>query len=583
MIKKISQSIREYKKPSILTPIFVSLETIMEVIIPYVMAYLIDQGIEAGNMSKILTIGIILIICAMLSLTFGYLSGKTAAIASTGFAKNLRHDMYYKIQDYSFYNIDKFSTSSIVTRLTTDVSNVQNAYQMIIRIAVRAPAMMIFSLIMAFTINVKVSLIFLAVIPFLATGLFVIAKTARPLFDKVFNTYDDLNNAVAENVRGIRVVKSYVTEDYEIEKFQTISNKIYTAFIKAERLVTLNNPLMSLSMYTCIILISWFSSQLIITNAMTTGQLTSLITYATSILSSLMMLSMIYVMCTMAVPSAKRCTEILEEIPDLRNPENPVKKIKDGSIEFQDVDFSYVKDPNKLSLKDINIKINSGETIGIIGTTGSSKSTLVNLIPRLYDTTVGNILVGGINVKDYDLKTLRNSVSMVLQKNVLFFGTIKENLLWGNAKATEEEIQEACALACADEFINKFPDKYATHVEQGATNLSGGQKQRLCIARALLKKPKILILDDSTSACDTATDAKIRSSLKKYIPEVTKIIIAQRISSIEDADKVIIIDNGRILAFDTPDNLLKNNEIYKEIYESQVKGATSNGRNKTDA
>lgn len=570
MIKRILKSVREYKKVTILTPIFVSLETIMEVIIPYIMAYLIDMGIEQSDMKIVVISGIILIICALLSLTFGYLSGRFAAIASTGFAKNLRHDMYYKIQDYSFYNIDKFSTSSIVTRLTTDVSNVQQAYQMVTRIAVRAPSMMIFSLIMAFTINKKVSLVFLAIVPFLGLGLFLIAKNARPLFDKVFNTYDELNNAVAENVRGVRVVKSYVMEDYEINKFQKTSKKIYDSFTKAERLVTLNNPLMSLSMYICILLISWFSAKLIVVGDMTTGQLTSLITYATSILSSLMMLSHIYVMCTMAIPSIKRCVEILEETPDLSNPSKPVKNIKDGSIEFQDVDFSYVKDSNKLALKDISIKISSGETIGIIGTTGSSKSTLVNLIPRLYDATSGSVLVGGVNVKDYDIKSLRDEVSMVLQKNVLFSGTIKENLLWGNKTATDKEIKEACKLACADEFIEKFPNKYNTKIEQGGTNVSGGQKQRLCIARALLKKPKILILDDSTSACDTATDAKIRKSFKEYLPEVTKIIIAQRISSIEDADKVIMMDNGRIIDFDTPKNLLKNNEIYKEIYESQT-------------
>ena len=569
MIKRMAKSIREYKKASILTPIFVSLETIMEVIIPFVMAMLIDKGIQVSNMNMILFYGIILVLCALLSLTFGYLAGRYAAIASTGFAKNLRHDMYYKIQDFSFYNIDKFSTSGVVTRLTTDVSNVGQAYQMIIRIAVRAPAMMIFSLIMAFVINAKISLIFLAVIPFLAICLFLIAKNAKPLFDKVFNTYDELNNDVAENVRGIRVVKSYVMEDFEIKKFKNTSKKIYDYFRKAERLVTLNGPVMSLSMYTCIILIAWFSANMIVGGNMTTGELTSLITYATSILSSLMMLSMIYVMCTLAIPSIRRCSEILEEIPDLDNKKNAVKEIKNGSIEFKDVDFSYVKDPNKLALKDINIKIESGQTIGIIGSTGSSKSTLVNLIPRLYDVTTGSVLVGGIDVRDYHIKSLRDSVSMVLQKNVLFSGTIKENLLWGDIKASDKEIKEACKLACADEFINKFPNKYETRIEQGGTNVSGGQKQRLCIARALLKKPKILILDDSTSACDTATDAKIRESFKKYIPKTTKIIIAQRINSVSDADKVIIIDDGRIVAFDTPDNLLKNNEIYKDIYYSQ--------------
>lgn len=572
MIKKMLACVREYKKVSFLTPIFVCLESIMELFIPFLMAYLIDEGILTGNMNKILLIGFLLVLSAIMSLAFGYLAGKYAAIASTGFAKNLRHDMYYKIQDYSFYNIDNFSTSSIVTRLTTDVSNVQHAYQMFIRGAVRAPSMMIFALIMAFTINAKVSLVFLAVVPFLGFCLFFIAKKARPLFDKVFNIYDELNNNVAENVRGIRLVKSYVMEDYEIDKFQNTSNKIYKSFTRAERLVSLNSPIMSLSMYVIIILISWFSSQYIVVGDMSTGQLISLITYATSILSSLMMLSMIYVMCTMAIPSIERCVEILDEIPDLCNYEKALKKVKDGSIEFQDVDFSYVKDPNKLSLKDINIKINSGETIGILGMTGSSKSTLVNLIPRLYDATVGNVLVGGVNVVDYDIKSLRDQVSMVLQKNVLFSGTLKENLLWGNPKATEKEIKEVCKLACADEFIEKLPNKYETFVEQGGTNFSGGQKQRLCIARALLKKPKILILDDSTSACDMNTDAKIRESFRKYIPEVTKIIIAQRIASIEDADRVIIMDSGRIIAFDTPENLLKTNKVYKEIYESQMEG-----------
>ena len=569
MIKTILKSVREYKKPSILTPIFVSLEVVMEVIIPFIMAYLIDKGIQESNMNVIIISGIILIICALLSLTFGFLSGKYAAIASTGFAKNLRRDMYYKIQDYSFYNIDKFSTSSIVTRLTTDVSNVSQAYQMITRIAVRAPLMMIFSLMMAFTINAEVSVVFLMVIPFLGLGLFLIAKNAKPLFDKVFDTYDDLNNAVAENIRGIRVVKSYVREKFEIKKFKNVSEKIYKSFLKAEKLVMLNNPLMSLAMYTTIILISWFSSKLIVSGSMTTGQLTSLITYATQILSSLMMLSMIYVMCTMAIPSIERCVEILTEVPDLYNPVKPIKEVENGSIEFKDVDFSYVKDPNKLALKDISLKINSGEVIGIIGSTGSSKSTLVNLIPRLYDVTVGQVLVAGVDVRDYDIKSLRDKVSMVLQKNVLFSGTIKENLLWGNSKATDKEIEHACVLAGAKEFIDKFPDKYNTMIDQGGTNVSGGQKQRLCIARALLKNPKILILDDSTSACDTTTDAKIRASFKKYIPEVTKIIIAQRISSVEDADKVIILDEGRVVAFDTPQNLLKNNKIYQEIYNSQ--------------
>lgn len=573
MIKKLARSVREYKLASIFSTIFTSLEVIMEVFLPFIMAYLIDNGINEGNSQVITTCSIILFIVAMLSLAFGILSGRVAAYASCGFAKNLRQDMYYKVQDYSFSNIDKFSTASIVTRLTTDVSNVQNAFQMIIRIAFRAPLMLIFSLIMAFYINSKIALIYICVIPFLGCALFFISTKAHPLFEKVFRTYDDLNNKVQENVRGIRVVKSYVMEEHEKEKFSKISKLIYDRFCSAEKLVAFNTPIMQISMYVSVLLISWFGARMIVSNTLTTGELTSLLTYTGAILSSLMMLSMIYVMCTMAITSGERIVEILDEKIDIKNKDNVIKKVKDGSIEFKNVSFSYVNDLNKLSLKNVNLKINSGEIIGIIGSTGSSKSTLVNLISRLYDVTDGEVTVGGVNVKDYDLKVLRDNVAVVLQNNVLFSGTIKENLKWGNKSATSKEIEKACELAQASEFINQLPDKYDTYIEQGGTNVSGGQKQRLCIARALLKNPKILILDDSTSAVDTATDAKIRDGFKKYIPEVTKIIIAQRISSIENADKIIVLNDGKVVAFDTPSNLLKNNKIYQEVYETQMKGA----------
>lgn len=572
MIKTLLKSVREYKKSALLTPFFVALEVVMEVLLPFVMALLIDQGIEKGNMNVIYKYGIILVLLALLSLLFGYLSGKYASIASSGFAKNLRKDMYYKVQDYSFGNIDKFSTSSIITRLTTDVTNVQNAFQMSIRIAVRAPLMFIFSLFMAFSLNAKISLIYLVVAPILLIGLLIIANKAKPRFESVFKTYDELNNTVQENIRGIRVVKAFVQEDYEKNKFNKISNKIYKNFVKAQKTVILTSPLMQLCMYTCIILISWISAKLIVNGAMTTGELTSFITYTATILSSLMMLSMIYVMFMIAIPSAERCIEILNEKIDLENPLYPVKEVKDGSISFQNVSFSYVKSEDKLVLKNINLDIKSGEVIGIIGSTGSGKSTLVNLIPRLYDATKGKILIGGVDVRDYDLKLLRDEVAMVLQKNVLFTGTIKENLLWGNENASMEDIIRASKLAEASEFINTFKDKYNTHIEQGGSNVSGGQRQRLCIARALLKNPKIIILDDSTSACDTKTDALIRKNFREYLPKVTKIIIAQRISSIEDADRVIVIDDGKIDAFDTPKNLLKNNKIYQEVYNLQVRG-----------
>ncbi len=572
MVKKLAQSIREYKKESILSAVWIIIEVIMEVFIPLIMAYLIDSGISKGDKHIIIMTSILLLVVAIISLIAGIMASKYSAIASCGFAKNLREDMYYNVQDFSFANIDKFSSSSIVTRLTTDVSNVQNAYLMIIRTAVRSPLMLIFSLFMTIYINPKMALIFALAIPFLGLVLFIVTTKAHPVFEAVFDTYDDLNNSVQENVRGIRVVKSYVKEEYEKAKFGHVSKLIYNMFTKAEKIISYNAPAMQLSMYTCVIFIAWFGSHMIVGGSLTTGELTSLLSYTGSILSSLMMLSMIYVMCTIAVASAERITELLNEKPDIVNNDHPVKEVPDGSIEFKNVSFSYVKNEGKLSLKNVNLKIKSGEVIGIIGGTGSSKSTIVNLINRLYDVTKGEILVGGINVKDYDLKTLRDKVSVVLQKNVLFSGTIAENMRWGKKDATLKEIEHACKLAEATEFIDRLPGKYDYYIEQGGTNVSGGQKQRLCIARALLKDPKILILDDSTSAVDTATDAKIRASFKEYIPDVTKIIIAQRIASIEAADKVIVMDNGKVVAFDTPANLLKNNKIYQEVYNSQVKG-----------
>ena len=571
MIKTLAKSIREYKKATILTPILVSIESIIDVLIPFIMAFLIDEGINQGNREKIIFYGILLLVCAFLAMLFGILAGRCAAKASTGFAKNLRKDMFYNVQNYSFSNIDKFSPASIITRHTTDITNVQMAFQMIIRIAFRSPIMLIFSLIMAFLINVKVALIFLAVVPFLAVGLYFIATKAHPVFERVFKTYDKLNNITQENIKGIRVVKSYVTEEKEINKFYKVSDEIYKDFTKAEKIVALNNPLMQISINTVIVLLSLIGGKLIISNKLTTGELTSMISYAMQILTSLMMLSVILVMIMISRASAERIVEILKEESSLKNNEKQIKEIKDGSIEFINVDFSYVDDNNKTCLKDINLKINSGETIGIIGGTGSSKSTLVQLIPRLYDATKGEVKVAGINVKDYDIESLRNEVAMVLQKNVLFSGTIKDNLRWGNPKATDEEIIRACKLACADEFIENFPDKYDTYIEEGGTNVSGGQKQRLCIARAILKKPKILILDDSTSAVDTKTDSAIRKAFKEEIPNTTKIIIAQRVSSVEDADKIIVLDGGKINGMGSHDELMKSNEIYKDVYESQMK------------
>ena len=575
MIKRLSQCIREYKKASILAPVFVTGEVILEVVIPLLMANLIDNGVDAGDMNEILRMGLWLVAACIASLTCGALSGKYAAIASAGFAKNLRRDMFANVQEFSFSNIDKFSTASLVTRLTTDVSNVQMAFQMIIRIAVRGPMMLFFALFMALSLNWRLSLIFFAAIPFLGTGLYLVATRAHPIFERVFKTYDKLNNVVQENLHGIRVVKSFVREDHEIEKFGKVSKSIYNDFSKAERILAFNSPMMQTAMYSCILLISWIGARMIVGGSMTTGQLMSLITYSTQILMSLMMLSMIFVMITIARASSERVVEILEEKSDITDCEDPVYDVKDGSIVFSDVCFSYSGKMDNLCIKNADFKIASGETIGIVGGTGSAKSSLVQLIPRLYDVTSGKVEVGGIDVRDYDLNTLRNQVAMVLQKNELFSGTIKDNLRWGNENATDEELRHACVLAGADSFIQDFPNKYDTWIEQGGTNVSGGQKQRLCIARALLKKPKILILDDSTSAVDTETDAIIRKGLKEYIPETTKLIIAQRISSVQDADRIIVMDNGNISGIGTHEELLKTNDIYREIYELQSKGGDS--------
>lgn len=572
MIKQLAKSIGEYKKDSLLSPAFVTGEVVMEVAIPFLISFLIDNGINRGDMGTIWKIGGVLAAAALISLTCGVAAGKYAARASAGYARNLRRDMYNRVQEFSFSNIDKFSASSIVTRLTTDVTNLQNAYQMIIRVAVRSPIMLIFSLIMAFKVNASLALIFLAAVPVLGIGLFLIASRAHPIFERVFRTYDRLNNVVQENVRGIRVVKSFVREEHEKEKFGAVSETIYRDFSKAEKLLAFNSPLMQFSMYACTLLISWFGARLIVSDSMTTGQLMSLISYATQILMSLMMLSMIFVMIIISRASAERIVEVLEEEPDLHNPANPVTEVKNGDVEFRSVGFSYTGDPEKLCLRDIDLTIRSGETVGILGGTGSSKTSLVQLIPRLYDVTAGEVLVGGVDVRAYDIEALRDEVAMVLQKNVLFSGTIKENLRWGRADASDEELVRACKLAQADEFIRSFPDGYDTYIEQGGTNVSGGQKQRLCIARALLKKPKILILDDSTSAVDTHTDALIRKAFREEIPDTTKLIIAQRVSSVENADKILVMDGGRIAAAGTHDELLETSPIYREVYTSQQKG-----------
>lgn len=572
MIKRLSQCIREYKKDAILSPLYVLVESLLDVAIPFVMAGLIDKGIEAGNMSMILQYGAILVGFALVALTFGALSGRSCARATAGFARNLRHDMFHHLQVYSFSNIDKFSSAGLVTRLTTDVSNVQNAFMMIIRTLIRCPAMLIFAMVMSFRINHDISLIFLAVIPILGVGLYLIIKHVHPVFERVFKTYDRLNGVVQENLSGIRVVKNFVREDHEIEKFDTISGTIYKDFSLAERILALNSPLMQGCVYACMILVSWLGAKQIVIGNMSTGNLMSFFTYIMQILSSLMMLSMVFVMITMSRASAERIVEVLDEESDITNCDNPVYEVKDGSVEFTDVSFSYAKRPDKTVLDDIDLIIPSGQTVGIIGGTGSSKSSLVQLIPRLYDVTGGCVKVGGVDVRNYDLQTLRHNVAMVLQKNTLFSGTIKENLRWGNPDATDEELVHACRLAQADDFISTFPDGYDTYIEQGGTNVSGGQKQRLCIARAILRKPKILILDDSTSAVDTKTDALIRQAFREEIPNTTKIIIAQRISSVMDADQIVVMDNGRINACGTHEELLANNEIYREVYESQQKG-----------
>lgn len=572
MIKRLSQCIREYKKDAILSPLYVLVESLLDVAIPFVMAGLIDKGIEAGNMSMILRYGAILVGFALVALTFGALSGRSCARTTAGFARNLRHDMFHHLQVYSFSNIDKFSSAGLVTRLTTDVSNVQNAFMMIIRTLIRCPAMLIFAMVMSFRINHDISLIFLAVIPILGVGLYLIIKHVHPVFERVFKTYDRLNGVVQENLSGIRVVKNFVREDHEIEKFDTISGTIYKDFSLAERILALNSPLMQGCVYACMILVSWLGAKQIVIGNMSTGNLMSFFTYIMQILSSLMMLSMVFVMITMSRASAERIVEVLDEESDITNCDNPVYEVKDGSVEFTDVSFSYAKRPDKTVLDDIDLIIPSGQTVGIIGGTGSSKSSLVQLIPRLYDVTGGCVKVGGVDVRNYDLQTLRHNVAMVLQKNTLFSGTIKENLRWGNPDATDEELVHACRLAQADDFIRTFPDGYDTYIEQGGTNVSGGQKQRLCIARAILRKPKILILDDSTSAVDTKTDALIRQAFREEIPNTTKIIIAQRISSVMDADQIVVMDNGRINACGTHEELLANNEIYREVYESQQKG-----------
>lgn len=582
MIKTLMNSLREYKKGSVITILLSVLEAAFEIAIPLCMAKVIDEGIDIGNMNAVWKYGIILLVFALFQLGTGVLSAHIAARTSAGFSANLRQDMYENVQTFAFSNIDKFSTASIVTRLTTDVTNIQNAYQMLIRMAIRGPVMLIFSMIVSFQINGTVALIFLAVIPIMAILLYLIIRKVNPILSRVFRTYDELNNVVQENVRGIRVVKSFNRENYEIDKFKGISEKIYYNFSKGEKLIAFNSPIMQFFMYACMILISWIGAKAIIASGnnaalgMTTGDLTALLSYATQILMSLMMLSMVFVMLTISLASARRIAELLNEKTDIQNPDNPEMSVKDGSISFENVDFVYASKADKKVLSNINLSISSGETIGIIGATGSSKSSLVQLIPRLYDVTGGKLKLGGADVRDYDLNTLRNAVAMVLQKNELFSGTIKENLRWGNENATDEEIKHACKLACADEFIESFPEQYDTYIEQGGNNVSGGQKQRLCIARALLKKPKVLILDDSTSAVDTKTDASIQKALSEYIPDTTKIVIAQRVSSVQNADKIIVLDDGKIAAIGTHDVLLKNCDIYREVYESQKKGDGEN-------
>ncbi len=578
MIKQLARCIREYLPATLLSPLCMIGEVYMEVQIPLVLSRIVDLGVQVGNMSAVWKYGFQLMLYALISLIFGVASAFLASYAATGFSRNLRHDMYYKVQTFDFSNIDKFSTSSIVTRLTSDVANIQMSFQMMIRMAIRCPMMLILATVNAFSISPKLCVVYCVILPLLGLGLYLIMKSVLPIFDRVFKTYDKLNNVVQENIHGIRVVKSFVREDRETEKFSTVSGEIYKDFCKAERTMAFGNPLMQLVVYICIITISYLGATMIVQSGnneamgLTTGQLTSMFTYTSQILNSLMMLSMVFVMLTMSRAPMRRTTEILAEEPALHNPSNPVTEVKDGSIDFDNVTFRYSAAADRDSLESINLHIKPGQTVGILGGTGSGKSTLVQLIPRLYDATEGSIRVGGVDVRDYDVTALRDSVSMVLQKNVLFSGTIKDNLRWGNPNASDEEMVHACRLACADDFIQSFPDKYDTHIEQGGTNVSGGQKQRLCIARALLKKPKILILDDSTSAVDTHTDAMIRKAFAEEIPDTTKLIIAQRVASVENADLILVLDGGRIVAQGTHDELLKNSPIYQEVYRSQTKG-----------
>ena len=572
MIRTLLKEVKEYKKASIATPLFMLLEVLMETLIPFLMASIIDDGVNAGDIGHIYRVGGFMVAAAAVGLFAGMAGGRYGAKASAGFAKNLRESMFNHIQTFSFANIDKFSTAGLVTRLTTDVTNLQNAYQMILRMFTRAPASMICAMVMAFNINARLSSIYLAAVIILGVILFFIIRHATGFFQQAFPKYDELNASVQENVSAVRVVKAYVREEQETSKFQRASQNIYNIFVKAECNVIVNAPLMMFTVYTCIILISWLGAKMIVSSALTTGELMSLLAYCMNILMSLMMLSMVFVMISMSMASIRRISEVLHETSDLDNPAEPVYEVKDGSITFRHVDFAYKKDSAEPVLKDINLEIRSGETIGIIGGTGSAKTSLVNLVSRLYDVTDGEVLVGGRNVKEYDMESLRNQVSVVLQNNVLFSGSILENLRWGDPDAADEECEAACRLACADEFIQRFPDGYHTHIEQGGSNVSGGQKQRLCIARTLLKKPKILILDDSTSAVDTATDGKIRRAFREEIPDTTKLIIAQRISSVQDADRIIVMEEGRIDGFGTHEELLAQNEIYREVYESQTQG-----------
>ncbi len=572
MFRTLLKHVGEYKRSTILTPILSMLEVFMEILIPYVIALIIDRGISQGSLSNILVYGALMLVIAFTSLFFGVAAGRTAAKAATGFAGNLRDAIYENIQTFSFSNIDKFSTAGLITRMTTDVTNVQNSYQMMMRIAIRAPLTLILSMVMCFTINVRLTMIFLAALIVLAIGLFSIMRLVMPVFKRLFEKYDDFNASVQENVTGIRVVKAFVREDFEKEKFGKAAYQIYSLSVKAESILAFNSPIMMTVIYTSMILLSWLGAHFIVAGEMTTGNLTSLFSYVMSMLMSMMMVSMVFVMLTMSLASARRIAEVLNEKADITNPDNPVMEVKDGSIDFNHVSFAYRQGSGENTLDDIDLHIKSGETVGIIGGTGSGKSTLVSLISRLYDVKSGDIKVGGINVKDYDIEVLRNQVSVVLQKNVLFSGTVLDNLRWGNEDATEEECRKACTLACADDFIQQMPEGYNTWIEQGGTNVSGGQKQRLCIARALLKKPKVLILDDSTSAVDTATDARIRSAFKNDIPETTKLIISQRISSVKDADRILVLDNGKVNGFDTHQNLLQTNQIYKEINDVQMQG-----------